>query len=106
MQILLIGLSHRTAPVDLRERVDFGIRGLPAALEAIGRRGTTAEAVVVSTCNRAEIYAACEEPRAARDDLAAFVGDFHGVAAAEIACAITRTASTRDWSISARFLRV
>src|SRR5690242_11908551 len=85
MQLVLVGISHRSAPVDLRERVDFTARGLPAALEAIGRRRTAAEAVVVSTCNRAEIYAACEEPRVVRDDLAAFVGEFHGVPPAEIA---------------------
>jgi glutamyl-tRNA reductase len=85
MQLLLVGISHRTAPVDLRERVDFAARGVPAALEALAERGVAREAIVVSTCNRAEIYAATEEPTAARDSLTAFLSDFHGVARAELA---------------------
>jgi glutamyl-tRNA reductase len=85
MHLLLVGISHRTAPVDLRERVDFTARGVPAALESIAGRGTTDEVIVVSTCNRAEIYAACGDPAAARADLAAFLAEFHGVAAADVA---------------------
>jgi glutamyl-tRNA reductase len=84
MQIVLIGLSHRTAPVEMRERVDFAARGLRGALETLARRGSAAEAVVVSTCNRAEIYAAAEDVAAARRDLAAFVGDFHGIGAGDV----------------------
>src|SRR5262245_51197675 len=84
MHLLLVGLSHRTAPVELRERVDFQGR-LDAALKAIAARGSTHEAVVLSTCNRAELYAACDDVSAARADLAAFVGEFHGVERTEIA---------------------
>src|SRR3954471_23375605 len=55
MHLLLVGLSHRTAPVELRERVDFQGR-LDEALRAVAARGSTAEALVLSTCNRAELY--------------------------------------------------
>ena len=79
MHLLLVGISHRTAPVELRERVDFAARGLPAALAALKERQSTHEAIVVSTCNRAEIYAACDEPAGARADLAAFISTFHDV---------------------------
>ena len=85
MHLLLIGISHRTAPVDVREKVDFNGRGLSAALTALAARASTAEAIVVSTCNRAEIYAACDETTAASQDLARFIGDFHGVSAADLA---------------------
>jgi glutamyl-tRNA reductase len=85
MQLLLVGISHRTAPVDVRERVDFHGRGLTAALTALSQRGSTAEAIVISTCNRSEIYAACEDNEAARHDLAGFISEFHGVAAADLA---------------------
>jgi glutamyl-tRNA reductase len=85
MHLLLVGISHRTAPVDLRERVDFQVRGVAGALGALAARGSTREAVVVSTCNRAELYVACEEAVATRDDLVKFLGDFNGVASAEIA---------------------
>ena len=79
MHLLLVGISHRTASVDVRERVDFQGRGLAAALGALGARGSTREAVVVSTCNRAEVYAACDDPVATRDDLVRFLGEFHGI---------------------------
>src|SRR5688572_11969541 len=84
MHIVVVGLSHRTASVDLRERVDFQGR-VEAALRALAARGSTHEAVVLSTCNRAEGYAACEEVGAARADLGAFVSEFHGVDRAELA---------------------
>jgi glutamyl-tRNA reductase len=85
MHLLLVGISHRTAPVDLRERVDFQVRGVADALRALAARGSTREAVVVSTCNRAELYVACEEALATRADLVKFLSDFNGVASAEIA---------------------
>lgn len=78
-RLLLVGISHRTAPVDLRERVDFHARGLSAALQAIGGRGFTREAVVLSTCNRSEVYTVCDDVEGARADLANFVSAFHGV---------------------------
>jgi len=78
VHLVLVGLSHRTAPVELRERVDFQGR-LDTALRALAERGTTREAVVLSTCNRAELYAACDDVAAARADLVNFVGQFHEV---------------------------
>ena len=63
MHILVVGLSHRTAPVDLRERVDFQGR-VETALRTLAARGSTHEAVVLSTCNRAEVYAASRRHRA------------------------------------------
>jgi len=85
MDLLLVGISHRTAPVDLRERVDFSGRGVPDALRALAARGSTREAVIVSTCNRAEIYVACDEAARSRMDLEQFIGEFNGVATGEIA---------------------
>ncbi len=79
MHLLLIGISHRTAPIELRERLDFQVRGVPAALRALASRESLREAVVVSTCNRAEIYAVCDDVDQARDELVRFVSDFHGV---------------------------
>ena len=79
-----MGISHRTAPVELRERVDFQARGVADALRALAQRGSAREAVVVSTCNRAELYVACDEAAATRQDLVRFVSEFNGVTAAEI----------------------
>jgi glutamyl-tRNA reductase len=84
MKLLLVGISHRTAPVEVRERVDFNVRGLREALTALGARGSVAEAAIVSTCNRAEIYAVCDDDSAARQDVTRFIGDFTQVPVADI----------------------
>src|SRR5215213_1142929 len=84
MHLLLVGINHRTAPVELRERVDFHARGLPAALRALADRGSAREAVVVSTCNRAEVYVACDEAGTTRADLVRFVSEYNGVAVGDV----------------------
>jgi glutamyl-tRNA reductase len=79
VHLLLVGISHRSAPVDLRERIDFHARGLDNAVKALGARPAMSEAVVLSTCNRAELYTACENTDAARQELVAFISDYHEV---------------------------
>jgi glutamyl-tRNA reductase len=79
MQLLLVGISHRTAPVELRERLDFQARGIPAALAALASRGIAREFVVLSTCNRAELYVVSESVDATRSAVAQFMSDFHAV---------------------------
>ena len=56
MQLLLVGVSHRTAPIELRERLDFSARGVDRALTALSGSGVHHEATIVSTCNRVELY--------------------------------------------------
>src|SRR5213075_2689861 len=58
MSILVIGLSHRSAPVALRERFAFAEARVPAALQLMRQSGVADEAVILSTCNRVEIYVA------------------------------------------------
>jgi len=84
LHLLLVGVSHRTAPVELRERVDFQARGLQGALRALADRGSAHEAVVVSTCNRAELYVACEETEPTRQDLVRFLSDYNDLPASEV----------------------
>ncbi len=81
MHLFLLGVSHRTAPVDLRERLDFSSRDLGAAVEAVAARPSMAESVVLSTCNRSEIYVASEDPARAREELITFLSDYHHVPA-------------------------
>jgi glutamyl-tRNA reductase len=85
MHLFLLGVSHRTTSVELRERLDFATRGLGPALSALAARPNADEAVVLSTCNRAEIYVACDEVAAARADLLAFLAEYHAVAEADLA---------------------
>jgi glutamyl-tRNA reductase len=84
MNLLLVGVSHRTAPVDLRERVDFSTRGIEQAVASLGARPGNTEAAVLSTCNRAEIYLAAPEPGAARQDVLEYLREVHSVRSAEL----------------------
>src|SRR5918993_761409 len=79
MRLFAVGISHRTAPVELRECVDFARRGLDTALSALAARNLTREAVVLSTCNRAEIYAGAETDEAA-EACGRFISEYNGVA--------------------------
>jgi glutamyl-tRNA reductase len=81
MHLLLLGVSHKTAPVDLRERLDFSSRDLGAAVEALATRSSTAESVVLSTCNRSEIYVASSDPGRALEELTSFLSEYHGLPA-------------------------
>ena len=81
MHLLLLGVSHKTAPVDVRERLDFSSRDLGAAVEALATRPSAAESVVLSTCNRSEVYVACENPAQARDEIIQFLSTFHSLSA-------------------------
>jgi glutamyl-tRNA reductase len=58
MNIVVIGLSHHTSPVDLRERFAFAESKIPDALNKLRASGVVTEAAILSTCNRVEIYAA------------------------------------------------
>ena len=76
MRLQAVGLSHRTAPIDLRESVDFTRGGLDTALKALSGQGICQEAVLLSTCNRSEVYAVTESPSAA-DRIAEFFSTYH-----------------------------
>ena len=84
MRLFLVGISHRTATVEIRERVDFQTRGLQAALGAVRAAGIAREAVVLSTCNRSEIYGVTDDLAAVRSATAQFLSDYHGISRAEL----------------------
>lgn len=77
MHLLLLGVSHKTAPVELRERLDFSSRDLGAAVEALATQPAAAESVVLSTCNRSEIYVATSDPARARAEIIGFLSEYH-----------------------------
>ena len=58
MNVVVIGLSHHSSPVELRERFVFAEAKIPDALKSLRASGVAEEAVILSTCNRVEIYAA------------------------------------------------
>ena len=67
MSIVVLSLNHHSSPVALRERFAFAEARIPGALQTIREQGIAQEAVILSTCNRVEIYAATS-----LDPLAAF----------------------------------
>ena len=77
MSIVVLGLSHRSSPVALRERFAFAEQRIPDALQLL-RQGIAEEAVILSTCNRVEIYAATSlDPAAAAAELKQFLTTHH-----------------------------
>lgn len=80
MHILALGLNHTSAPVHLRERLNFSEDQIRASLSRLTCGNVSSplsEMVILSTCNRIEIYAASN--RLARAELEAFLSDTHGV---------------------------
>ena len=82
MRIVAVGLNHRSAPLGLRERAAVPRDRLPDALRALRER--VGEAVLVSTCNRTEIYSVSDDPDASAGALEAFLAEYGGVARDEL----------------------
>src|SRR5579864_5108485 len=83
MEIVLIGLNHRTAPVELRERVSFTQEAARLASEQLRSRGVLSETLVLSTCNRSELYGVPPESALSEKDSAGamelFLATFHKI---------------------------
>jgi glutamyl-tRNA reductase len=68
MSLVVVGINHRTAPVEVRERVVFEPARVPDALRELASLPPVQEAVIVSTCNRTEIYCVTESGEAELGD--------------------------------------
>jgi glutamyl-tRNA reductase len=78
MSLVVIGLSHHTAPVTVRERFAFAEARIPAVLQLLRESSIATEAVILSTCNRVELYAVTPlEPRKAFPMLQEFLVTCH-----------------------------
>ncbi|HEY7545230.1 MAG TPA: glutamyl-tRNA reductase [Blastocatellia bacterium] len=85
MNIVLIGLSHKTAPVEMRERLAFVDSSLADALSKLVDHDTLDEGLIVSTCNRIEMVASSPaDPEKGIDRLMRFLCDFHELQPAAI----------------------
>src|SRR6202521_1333308 len=80
MEIVLVGLNHRTAPVEVRERVSFTAEQAQRAGEELRARGILEETLVLSTCNRSEVYGVPpESSHECAPGLSIFLSEFHSV---------------------------
>lgn len=79
MNIVVVGLSHKTAPVEIREKVSFPAQRLPEALNSLTARKGISEGVILSTCNRVEVIAVTSHIQEGIGEIKDFIADFSKV---------------------------
>ncbi len=79
MKILVVGLNHKTAPVEVREKVAFNGPKLEEAINALKSSGKIRENIILSTCNRVELYAAVSNKDQGIEGIKQFIAEFHDV---------------------------
>lgn len=83
MNLFLVGLSHKTAPIEIREKLQFSNEHSSQYLEKLSKTPDVQSGIVLSTCNRVEIYASGYETDL-HDKLKGFIYDFHRLANADL----------------------
>src|ERR1700687_5611813 len=80
MEIVLVGLNHRTAPVEVREKMSFTAERARRAADELRSRGILEETLMLSTCNRSEVYGVPpESSHYCAPGLSTFLSEFHAV---------------------------
>jgi glutamyl-tRNA reductase len=79
MNILVIGLNHKTAPIEVREKVAFDGPKLDEAIAALKNSAEVKENIILSTCNRVEIYAGVSGLDSGIESIKDFISNFHEV---------------------------
>ena len=79
MQLTAIGLNHQTAPLSIREKLAFAAADLPEAVRALAESEAAKEAVILSTCNRTELYCVGDA-----EQIIEWLADYHQVNTDEI----------------------
>lgn len=83
MSIIIVGLNHRTAPVQIREQLAFGREGVPTALLYFQKQFPGGEAAILSTCNRVEVIVATEAVQPTAADIVQFLAEARDLAASD-----------------------
>lgn len=86
MRLLALGLSHKTAPVEQREKAALSEAGTRSLLRDLTGSGAIAEAVALSTCNRTEVYVAAPDAAVAEEAVTAALVAHSSIGAEELAC--------------------
>src|SRR5215218_6867568 len=84
MSILVLGINHRSGPVSVLERVALGADEVPKAIGRLASRDNVREVVLISTCNRTEIYAVTERFHGAYADIRDFLCELGDISADEL----------------------
>ena len=79
MQLTAVGLNHQTAPLSIREKLAFTAESLPEAVRNLARSKAAKEAVILSTCNRTELYCVGET-----EQIIEWLAQYHNLPAEEI----------------------
>src|SRR5690242_6460586 len=79
MNIIVVGLSHKTASVEIRERVAFSPNQIEKPLRELVALDSIVEGVIVSTCNRVEIYATTRDIAGGIARIKRFMADYHRI---------------------------
>ena len=77
MGIIVVGLSHKTAPIEVREKLNFPEATVPDALRKLMSYEGIRESLILSTCNRVEIYASVPDSAKGIDRIKQFISDYH-----------------------------
>lgn len=80
MSFIVVGTNHKYSPIALRERISFSQKRLGDVLNFLSERDVLAGAVILSTCNRVEIYASTEEPEKGIREIEDFISRYHEIA--------------------------
>lgn len=83
MHILVVGLNYKTAPVEIREKLTFSEANLGVAMSALQGKKSILENVIVSTCNRTEIYAVVDQLHTGRYYIKEFLSEWFGIPQSE-----------------------
>lgn len=79
MNIQILGLSHKSAPIEIRERVSFSSKNIFEALDSLKRYGSIEEGLILSTCNRVELYLVVKDSGGGFKAGGEFLSDFHRI---------------------------
>ncbi len=85
MSLVLVGTNHKFSPISFRERIALSRNGARRALPLLLENSSLKGAIILSTCNRVEIYASCDNPAYASDGIYGFLSQYHEIDKGEIA---------------------
>ena len=76
MHTIVVGVNYRTAPVEIREKFAFTEEELPEAMQTLQQQKSILENIIISTCNRTEIYAVVDQLHTGRYYVKRFIADW------------------------------